>query len=82
MSAYDLAQFPLSVQPLSDDFGIGQRAVARIRLDLAQQEMAEAAPEAFTLRYIPAPWRTMRRRQFQKARAEYERAKVISEGKS
>lgn len=60
-----------------DPFGIGPVAVARIRRDIAEAGMAEAAPEAFSTGYVFDQWRAMRRRQFAAARAQYERAQSI-----
>lgn len=65
---------------LRDDFGIGQQAVARIRMAHAMKRMGEAYLDAFQLGYVPPKWRQMRRQQFAEARAEYEQAKEVLNG--
>ena len=66
-------------QPFPDDYGIGQKTVARIRLDMAAEQMAEAAHDAFDRGYQNDKWRAMKRRMFAKARAEHDRAKAVLE---
>lgn len=62
---------------MTDEFGIGLPAVARIQMTLAQKTMGEAAPDAFTTGYMNPKWRAMQRRRFYRARAEYEEAKEV-----
>ncbi len=66
-------------QFFSDSYEIGQKKVAQIHFDLASEQMAEAAPEAFSTGYENPDWRAMRRRQFQRGWSEYQRAKSILE---
>lgn len=65
------------VQPYEDEFGIGQEAIARIRLEMAKAEMAKAAPDAFAAGYVNDKWRAMKRRLFYQAQREYYRAKAV-----
>jgi len=65
------------VEPYEDEFGIGQEKIATIRMAGAKAGMRKAAREAFTTAYIPPEWRAMRRRQFEAAQAEYDRAKAV-----
>ena len=64
-------------KPFTDTFNIGQRRVAQIRRDMAVKEMADTHLEAFGLQYENPEWRAMRRRQFQAARAEHDRALAV-----
>ena len=69
--------FNAEIQPFSDDFGIGMEKVARIRLDMSQNDMAMAAKDAFSTGYVNPDWRAMQRRLFDRARADYETAKAL-----
>lgn len=62
-----------------DAYRIGQDAVARIHLDMAEEQMASAAPDAFDRGYQNDKWRAMKRRLFAKARADHDRAKGVLE---
>ncbi len=61
----------------TDEFGIGQDKVAKIRLDMAERDMRAAMLEAFSPCYENDEWRAMRRRQFDTALREYRRAQHI-----
>lgn len=60
-----------------DEFGIGQKAIARIRLEIAARDMAKAAPDAFSTGYVNPEWRAMQRRLFNAARAEADKAQAV-----
>lgn len=60
-----------------DPYNNGQAVVARIRLELSEKGMADAAPDAFTPAYVNPLWRAAKRRLFYSNRADYERAKAV-----
>ncbi|WP_420584918.1 hypothetical protein [Ruegeria sp.] len=64
-------------QHYPDPYGNGQAVVARIHLNLSEQGMAKAAPDAFDTGYQNPLWRAAKRRIFYTNRSDYERAKAI-----
>ncbi len=67
------------VKPFPDEFNIGQRKVAMIRLKIAADEMVEHHMDAFDRGPVNEEWRAMKRRLFAKARKEHDRALAILE---
>ena len=64
---------------LPDPFGIGQLRAAKISASIATQEMGASYLEPFSSGWVNPQWRAMRRRQFNAARDQYEKAKAIME---
>lgn len=67
------------IRMLPDDFGIGQKAVARIRMETAQGLMAGAAQSAFSTGYVNPTLRAAARGTFYAGRSQYETAKAVWE---
>lgn len=70
---------PVGAGPFTDEFGIGQERVAEIRLENANEMLTQAVIEAFSTGYENDDWRAMRRRQFDRALAERQRALGVLE---
>ena len=64
---------------IEDSFGIGQVAVARIRMATATDWMGGAAYRAFGTHYVPDEIRKAARATFYAARREYDHAKEVLE---
>ncbi len=63
--------------PFADEFGLGQERVASIRLELAEETLMESVIEAFSTGYENDEWRAMRRRQFDQAMIDAQRARDV-----
>ena len=66
-------------EPFTDEFNLGQEAVARLRLESAEKGMADNHFDAFTTGYVNPIYRAAKRRIFGWYRSDYERAKAVLE---
>lgn len=64
---------------LLDPFGIGQRSMSRITMEVAQKAMGEAAVRAFSTGYVPHAVRDAARDSFEAFKAQYDEAKKVLE---
>ena len=65
--------------PLPDDLGVGQVAVAKIRMGIAERRMSAMSVVAFNVGYENDLVRASARRQFYEARENHDYAKRVME---
>ena len=66
--------------PFDDEFGIGQKRVARIRLNIERACLQQAARHLLTTSYEPPEALSMWVRIYQADRADYDRALAVLGG--
>lgn len=77
MTTHNIHHTGTPVQPYVDEYGLGQRTLARINLELAEEALAQAAVDAYAPGYVNPKWREMKRRLADEARDDIARAKAV-----